>query len=306
MNTQSNAAPGAFASQAAEPRAISTVQTFYWCVRRELWENRSLYIAPLAAAGVFFLGLLIGLFHFANKMRTADPLLVHEYLEQPYTLAALLIMGATLIVGWIYCLDALYGERRDRSILFWKSLPVSDVITVLSKATIPIVVLPLITFAVTIGLWIVVYLVNSAVLLGIGVTLPNAGSHLSFFQMSMALLLHLVGLHGFWWAPIWAWLLLVSAWARRAPLLWATLPLFAIGIVEKLAFNTSHFAAMLGFRFSGEHGQMSSSQVDISMAMLNHQTFGQFLLNPHLWIGLAVAAAFLAAAVRLRRSREPI
>ena len=136
--------------------------------------------------------------------------------------------------------------------------------------------------------------------------LAECWTQLSFFQMSLMLLYHLVGLHGLWHAPIYGWLLLVSAWARRAPFLWATLPLLAIGVVEKIAFNTSHFAAMLGFRFSGEHGQMSSSQVDISMAMLNHQTFGQFLSNPHLWIGLAVAAAFLAAAVQLRRNREPI
>jgi len=122
----------------------------------------------------------------------------------------------------------------------------------------------------------------------------------------MALLFHLIGFHGFWWAPFWGWLLLVSAWARRAPFLWATLPLFTIGIVEKLAFNTSHFAAMLGFRFNGA-GQMSGSKATgMSMAMLNHQTFGQFLFSPGLWIGLAVAAAFLVAAVQLRRNREPI
>ena len=57
-----------------------------------------------------------------------------------------------------YCLDALYGERRDRSILFWKSLPVSDLTTVLSKASIPIVVLPLLTFAVTVATQLIMLL----------------------------------------------------------------------------------------------------------------------------------------------------
>ena len=79
-------------------------------------------------------------------------------------------MAAGFVVGIFYALEALQSERRDRSILFWKSLPVSDVITVLSKASIPIIVLPLITFAVTVALWIIVFLVNSAVLLGIGVS----------------------------------------------------------------------------------------------------------------------------------------
>ena len=308
MNTQSNAVAG-FASHPAEPRPISETQRLYWSVRRELWENRSIYLAPMAVAVLFLFGFLVSLFHLADKARAipaTDPLRWYEFIEQPYTLAALLIMGATLIVGWIYCLDALYGERRDRSILFWKSLPVSDLITVLSKASIPIIVLPLITFAVTIALWIVVLLLSSAVLLRSGVSLANAGPHPSFFQMSLLLLFHLVGLHGLWWAPIWGWLLMVSAWARRAPFLWATLPLFAIGVVEKLVFNTSHFASMLGLRFSGG-GQMSGSKATgMSMAMLNHQTFGEFLFSPGLWIGLAICAAFLAAAVRLRRYREPI
>src|SRR6476660_1537733 len=150
MNTQSSSAmPGAFASPASEPRAISATQHFYWCLRRELWENRFLYIAPLAAAALFLFGFLISLFHLAHKARAtmaADPMQWYEFIEQPYTLAALLIMGATLIVGWIYCLDALHGERRDRSILFWKSLPVSDLTTVMSKACIPLIVLPLMTF----------------------------------------------------------------------------------------------------------------------------------------------------------------
>jgi len=109
----------------------------YWSVRRELWENRSIYIAPLAVAAVFLFGFLISTIHLPGKMRAAsalDPLRQHELIAQPYLIASGLMMLTTLVVGVFYCLDALYGERRDRSILFWKSLPVSDLTTVLSKA----------------------------------------------------------------------------------------------------------------------------------------------------------------------------
>src|SRR5206468_10746510 len=75
----------------------------------------------------------------------------HHIFATRYELAGALIMGTALIVGIFYCLDALYGERRDRSILFWKSLPVSDVMAVLSKLAIPIVILPLLSFAVTVA-----------------------------------------------------------------------------------------------------------------------------------------------------------
>ena len=192
---------------------------------------------------------------------TLDPMLQIEFIAQPYTYAALLLMFTTFIVAVFYCLDALHGERRDRSILFWKSLPVSDLTTVLSKASIPLVVLPLLTFAITVVTQLVMLMLSTVVLLGSRQGLATLWTQLPFFQMSLMLLYHLVAVHSLWYAPIYCWLLLVSAWARRAPFLWAALPLLAIGIVEKIAFNSSHFAAMLGNRMDGGGGSWHRASV---------------------------------------------
>src|SRR5690348_3065983 len=155
MNTQSNAIPeSGLQSQVAAAASISATQRMYWSLRRELWEYRSLYIAPLAVAALFLFGFLISTIHLPNKMRAAFALSQedqYKLIEQPYIIAAGLIMATTFIVGLFYCLDALHGERRDRSILFWKSLPVSDLTTVLSKVSIPLVVIPLITFVITLA-----------------------------------------------------------------------------------------------------------------------------------------------------------
>ena len=124
--------------------------------------------------------------------------------------------------------------------------------------------------------------------------------------MWVLLLYHLITIHALWWAPFWGWLLLVSAWARRAALLWATLPLLAIGMVERIAFNTSHFAHLLGYRFMGEPEGAASAGDPMAMTSLTSATPGQYLASPTFWLGLTVCAAFLAAAVRLRRSRGPI
>jgi ABC-2 type transport system permease protein len=129
--------------------------------------------------------------------------------------------------------------------------------------------------------------------------------------MSLMLLYHLVGIHGLWYAPIYGWMLLVSAWARRAAFLWATLPLLAIGIVEKIAFSTFHFANMLGYRLSGggeEHPGTKAvgMAAGISTLLMPDLSLRQFLMSPSLWLGLALTAAFLFAAIRLRRNREPI
>jgi ABC-2 type transport system permease protein len=311
MNTQSKAMPeSSLESQVSAPAVISPAQRMYWSVRRELWESRSIYIAPLAVAALILVGFLISLIHLPEKMRAELSLhTMHHYeiLTEPYIIAEFLIMAAMLIVGVFYCLDALHGERRDRSILFWKSLPVSDLTTVLSKASIPFVVLPLLTVAITAATQLIMLLLNSAVLLGSGVSVAPLWSHSSLFHGSLMELYHLLTVHALGYAPIYGWLLLVSAWARRAPFLWATLPLLAIGVVEKIAFNTSHFAAMLISILSGGAEKGPSPGVSgVSMDPLGHFAPGEFLSSPGLWIGLAVTVAFLAAAVRLRRYREPI
>ena len=305
MNTQSEAmAP--LEANITVPVALPTSRRLYWSVRRELWENRAIYIAPLAVAVVFLVAFLIGAIHPPVKMRDTmalDPMRHQDLVEQPYPFVAFLLMGTTLIVAMFYCLEALYSERRDRSILFWKSLPVSDLTTVLAKLSIPLVILPLATFAITIVTQWIMLLLSSALMLARGQSVAALWSHLPLFQMSLMLLFHVVAIHGLQFAPVYSWVLLVSSWARRAPLLWAVLPPLAIGVAEKIAFHTSHFAALLGYLLGGGPEVVTGK---MQMLPLTPLAVGEFFINPGLWIGLAVAAAFLAAAVRLRRYREPI
>src|SRR6266480_2002824 len=101
-------------------------RAIYWSVRRELWENRSIYIAPLAVAAVMIFGFLIAAIA-ALSTNTVKFDSQPDKLAQPFNFVAILMMATMLIVAIFYCLDALHGERRDRSVLFWKSMPVSDV-----------------------------------------------------------------------------------------------------------------------------------------------------------------------------------
>ena len=299
MSTPSNTVPGSpLESQVTAPAVITASRSMYWSVRRELWENRSIYVAPLAAAAVFLLAFLTGL--------TLSPTHRHQPLDIPYEFAAALIMGTGFIVGIFYSLDALDGERRDRSILFWKSLPVSDLTTVLSKLAIPIVILPLLSFAITLITQFMMLVLSSAVLLGSGLSVGTLGSRMSFFHMSLILLYHILTVHGLWYAPIYGWLLLVSAWAPRAPFIWTFLPPFVIWGVEKIAFRTSHFLGMLQYRLTGPQPSTTTARSGNLMEMMSALTPVQFFSTPGLWVGLAVAAIFLATAVRLRRNREPI
>jgi ABC-2 type transport system permease protein len=296
MNTQSNAAAESrLQSREFATAIITAVRPVYWSIRRELWENRFVYIAPMAAAVLFLFGFAVSMI----RMRLHKEVL---WSMDQYELAPALIMGATLIVSVFYCLDALYGERRDRSILFWKSLPVSDVTAVISKLSIPILVLPLVSFVITVATQLLTLTMSSAILAGSGVNVRELWTHVSLFRVPVIWLYHLVTVHGLWYAPLYAWLLLVSAWAPRAPFLWAFLPPFVIYGVERIAFNTAYFLNMLQYRLQGSGSGMAEHQQDFTSTLIPHH----FLSTPALWSGLGVAAIFLYATVQLRRSRGPI
>jgi len=304
MNPEANVATQSLAGETrAAARTVAWSGAFYWCVRRELWEHRAIYAGPLAAAGVYLFGFLFTLHRLPQQMRDAmaDPSKMKTFAGS-YEFAAVAVMLVAMIVEIFYCVDAFQGERKDRSILFWKSLPVSDLTTVLSKASIPFVILPGVAYGVLIVTGFLMLVLSSAVLMANGLSAGPLWTELSLAPNAFGLLYHLVTVHILWYAPIYCWMLLISAWARRAALVWAILPPFCLGMLEKLVFNTTHFATWIGYRVSGGMEAESSA----GMMPSTHLTPLKFLADPGLWLGWIAAVIFLAAAVRIRRNREPI
>ena len=311
MNTPSNALhESTLPSEGVAPAMMSATRPLYWSVRRELWENRFVYIAPFSIAAVFLFGFVISMVHLPAKMHRLaglDAAQMRDAIVAPYDFAAGLMMLTSILVSVFYCVDALYGERRDRSILFWKSMPVSDLTTVLAKASIPLLLVPLLTFAITVAMQVIMALVSSAALLGSGMGVAELWTQLALPRMWVSLLYHFLTAHALWPMPIYCWLLLVSAWARRAVFLWAVLPLIAIAGLEGILFRSSYFAMLIGGRLIGSAARSGYSPPGtFPTHPLAHMTPERFLGSVGLWFGLAVSAAFLAAAVRLRRSQGPI
>jgi ABC-2 type transport system permease protein len=305
MNAQSNALPQT--PGAGDPGYTpAKPQPFYWSVLREVWENRSIYIAPILVAVVVLFGFLVSTIGLPERRREVlllDPAKARAAIEVPYNMAAIMLILTAFIVGVFYCLDALYGERRDRSILFWKSLPVSDRTTLLSKATIPLVVLPLVTFAIIVATQLVMMLWTSVLLISHGMSPASTWTYVPLFRNSFILLYGLVAI-ALWHAPIYGWALLVSGWARRATFLWAVVPFLAIGFFEKITFGTSHFASMLKDRLMGFAPKAFAFKMNsVDCPQL---TPAAYLSSPGLWLGLIVAVVFIAVAIRLRRYRGPL
>lgn len=163
-----------------------TTRPFLWSIRREIWDSPLTIGAPVAVASIFILAIL-----FVAIRHTGDILagLARDG-AAPSTIAAAplmvvpVILGITLVGAAIfYSLDALQSERSDRSILFWKSLPVSDTTTVLSKMAVPMVLLPIVTFIVTIAADIIIFLIESIALLTHHVSVSSAWAGTSVFSL---------------------------------------------------------------------------------------------------------------------------
>ena len=280
-----------------------------WSVRRELWENRSIYLAPLITMAVLLFGFLMSTRGLPGRRRAV--LLLDEAHQRMaitplYGMAAFAIIVTAFFVGVFYCLDALSGERRDRSILFWKSLPVSDLTTVLSKTIVALVALPLVACAAIIITQVFMALITAVVLLVNGMGTASFVPQLKFFP-SPLLQLYSVIVIALWHAPIYGWALLVSGWARRATFLWAVMPLLAIAAIERMAFETTYFMAFLKYRVVGWFAEAFAFKGHESLALdpVTQMTPAHFLSLPALWLGLLFFAICLFAAVRLRRYRGP-
>jgi len=269
------------------------IRPLYWSIRRELWENRAIYIAPIVVAGVMLLSFTLTVVGLPHRRSVSGA----------YKTSATMLMMTGILVAIFYCADALHGERRDRSILFWKSLPVSDLTTVLSKIAIPLAIVPLVTLAIILVTHAFMLELSSAVLITHGLD-PTA----PFRALNPFILIYGLIAISLWNAPVYAYLILMSAWARRHPFIIAIVPLIVIGALEYVLFSTRYFFALLRERLFGFAPNAFEFEPTPRGHIPNvaHLTPERFLSNPDLWLGLVFAAICIAAAVRLRRNREPI
>ena len=286
--------------------------TMMTLVRREFWEHRSLWIVPLAVAVLIVVAAMFP--HSGMRVSSEDYHTPEKYREYFAMFHGMLTIPQFVLIGVLlpyYLLDCLYAERKDRSILFWKSLPVSDAQTVLSKVLVAFVVVPLGAFLLAIFTDIAASTILAVRLRGV----PMIGMFLRWDtqvwlqaqEFVFAALLALLA----WYAPVGAYLLVISAWARRSAFLWATVPPLVAMLVEWMAFDTHYVARFLGYRLSSAralsfpyHHVGPEPTVGGSPGMFDYaRPLGAFA-NVDLWLGLVAAAALIYLAIRIRRHQS--
>jgi ABC-2 type transport system permease protein len=221
-----------------------------------------------------------------------------------------MVMG---IVAFFYALDALYADRRDRSVLFWKSLPLSDAETVLSKFAVAILVIPLVALAASLVAQLVVAAGGAARLSFSGIPggimwQPEAlygGFAVAFLWCVTAIL---------WYAPVVGYLMLASAWAPRGPFLWAVLPPVGLWIGERAVVGSEYVGDFITerlfglYRLLGERPEGEANRADGDIEKIGSVdlvgSLREFYAAPDLWLGLLAAALLLAGAMWVRRYRD--
>lgn len=280
----------------------NTTRPFLTLVRRELWEHGSLVWAPLAMAlTIIVVSLVSVMVKTSVDIDLGEDRPLPELfgdVEKQRGIFSLVMAGLVfpqLLVGFVvvffYLLDGLFTERRDRSILFWKSLPVSDAKTVLSKLFVALVAVPLWSWALSLVVGLVVFGVLATQVSGT----PAAGLgtwHGGTWLTVQAAMLGKMAVAALWYLPVAGWLLLASVLAKRAPFLWATLPFLVLSLAERIALGSNVVGAMVAQRLFGFREEVSlMSEFPL-------------LASPALWIGVAVGAALVYAAIRVRRRSD--
>ena len=300
-------------------------------VRREVWEHRSIWVTPAAVAAVVTLlvvAMVVAIGAFGEAMnadigKVAD-MTAPENVRRA-ALAGWMVGNTTVFVMamWFltifYCLDALYAERKDKSILFWRSLPITDAETVISKLLVVFVAIPLATFAA-----VVVAHLLSLIILSIWLATEGANpgrmiwGAVPLFDTWGAILSILLAMP-IWQAPLLGWFLLVSAWAKRGPLLRAVLPIAMLPILEYIVFRSwtlgeailtrlrldaiPLFDGMKRISHSFDESDLQSMLTE-NLSLVSWLDYGAFFSSFQVWAGIAVCGLFVSGAIYLRRYRD--
>ncbi len=325
------------------------MNTMKWLIKREFWEHRGLFLwFPVIAVG-----LLIGLVLVSKTVETAiceppqctiniGPFMAgkdgpvatapsslqrlvrnfgrsDEVAKNYLTYATPLIL--TLYLTMVsYLASALYAERKDGSVLFWRSLPVGDSATVIAKTLTALVVAPLVTYTVAIVGGAILLVIHTA--LGLMAGLPLESSVLAYpdTYLSALALLASIPIFALWALPMAGVLLVAGAKARNYPLLWVFGGVLTTGgtlayintvrdiwtdtqwywndFAARLALGGFPYAWFFSFQPLNPSGLELSNRSILEVLLIDSC---KYLASPSLWIGAVGGVCLIWIAIQFRR-----
>ena len=290
--------------------------------KKELWEfHKTLFWLPLIIAALIvitpFAQLMLLEDYQVNKIFMVLEELHHATQLDQLSNGTLAVVNGLfvpfLMIGFViqlyYFVNCLFDERRDLSVYFWRSLPVSDATTVGVKLLTGALVIPAI-FMVGATLSLLVYAVMAFVACivlaaGYDISLWHLWGHADILSTLAGTWLTLLP-YALWMFPVYAWLMLASMFAKKAPFLWAVIPVAAILVVE--AFIVEYFHLRQGFfsetliEYFGFMSDMHGHHIEIKDP--SKLSLAQALSEKVSLMGVLLGAAFIGATYWLRSNRS--
>lgn len=276
----------------------AVLTTYSWLIRRELWERRTVWMLPGIIGIIVILLALFGRFHSDAPERA--------WALVPYILGFIFLCFAAVTTSF-YLLDCLYEDRRDRSILFWKSLPISDTASVLSKLITGLVVIPLVSFLFA---DLTALIASIAISAREGSMVASQLWHGESWWNLQLLWLYIIGTAAIWYLPLAGWMMLVSATVKRAPILWAVVPFLLDFLIEHFFLGTNLLTHIIGSWLTAyPAAAINGHHVEFTDAggiptLLGHMLdLKSFLLDWRTWLSAVIGAALIFAAIQVRMRR---
>jgi ABC-2 type transport system permease protein len=315
------------------------MKTMKWLIKREMWEHKGMLLwAPVVIATLIGALALAAIFlgHNININGEGDPTAIGsvtieggmrtrivETMSQAYMVSAMPVLLVLSFLVFFYCLGALHDERRDRSLLFWKSLPVSDFTTVMSKLLLAVVVAPLITLAIGTVLSLVILIAACIMVMAHGTNLFGALLVSPDFYLTPLRMVGLLPVYILWALPTVGWLLMVSSMARSKVFLWAVGTPLVTALLLLWAEKALHFGFDAGWfvtrvvdrillgvipgswlLFDKDNIELQHEAHKLALPDTIFNASWSTLGGVSVWIGVAAGIAMIAAAVWMRRRRE--
>lgn len=311
----------------------NAIERLFILVRREMWESPVAFKwTPVIIFGFILLSTILAL---VIGMRVDDQLVFTKDGLRMWTELAdgdqrLFLSGALFSISALfhqvmylvlifYLAGSLYDDRKDRSILFWKSLPVSDLITVGSKVAAACIMAPLLYLAGIIITQLTLLLIASVLGLMADINIISELWAPANLPKQWTLMLYGSLVQALWLIPLYGWLIFCSSWAPRLPILIAVLVPLLIGMLQHFwsffsSFNLPEvnlLLIMLNRIVKGvapasiEWDQISNGQESTfkpsEELFMSFGTVTNHLLSLEMWIGVAIGVVLLAGAVWFRR-----
>jgi ABC-2 type transport system permease protein len=279
---------------------VTIVQKLGWLIRRELWEHRSLYIAPIALGVLLIVlrflprNLAVGFSAASEGAKAADRIMM------PYVGTSFLMFVVGLLLSIYFCVSST-GEHRDRTMLFWKSLPISDGMSIAAKALVVMLVVPIIVFVAAMATQLLILLISVGVVSAKGESLASYFERLEFAKLHTGFVYWLLT-NSLWYAPIFALLMAISTFAKRAVAVWIVAP-FLIGYAFDWFAGSRLFVEFVKHRLFGGLMTAFTSKVAKNPSDQLAPDPAKFFSTPDVWWGLLVAAMLIVVTVQLRKKR---